>query len=305
MSTIAPKSDLGRNIQELYIHVSGWVLFIFVVVEALLIWVLFAFRERPGQAEPKPVHGHLGLEILWTLIPVVIVTSIALPTITTTFKINAPPPEEALRIEVTGRQWWWEIRYPNLGIVTANELHVPVGEPISLILKSADVIHSFWSPQLGGKRDLVPGKVNHLTFTVEAAGVYPGQCAEFCGVSHANMRLLVMAQPRQEFEAWAAAQKRPPVPLTGEAAKGPQTFLAGGCIACHRIEGVAFGVLGPDLTHFGSRQTIAAAILENNPENLAQWLRDPPGVKPGVLMPKLPLTDDQIKILVAYLGGLK
>ncbi len=305
MTTVAPKSDFGRQIHDLFMNISGWTLFIFIVVEVLLVAVVVAFRERPGRAEPKPVHGHLGLEIAWTLVPVIIVTSIAVPTITTIFKIDAPPPKEALRIEVVGHQWWWEVRYPDLGIGTANEVHLPAGQPISLALKSADVIHSFWSPQIGGKRDLIPGKVNHLTFTVDAPGQYPGQCAEFCGLSHANMRLIVIAQSVGEFQAWAAAQKQAPAPPTGEMARGAQAFLAGGCVACHTIQGLSAGMIGPNLTHFGSRKTLAAGILTNSPESLARWLRDPPGVKPGALMPRLPLTNEQVTTLVSYLGALK
>jgi cytochrome c oxidase subunit 2 len=305
MSTATPKSDLGRLIHELFMNISGWTLFIFIVVEVLLIGVVIAFRERPGRAEPRPVHGHLGLEIVWTLVPVIIVTSIAVPTIRTIFRIDAPPPKEALRIEVIGHQWWWEVRYPGLGIATANEVHLPVGRPIDLSLTSADVIHSFWSPQIGGKRDLIPGKVNHLTFTVDVPGDYPGQCAEFCGVSHANMRLLVVAQTPEEFRAWTKTQRRGPSPPISRLAQGRQAFLAGGCVACHTIQGVSSGVLGPDLTHFGSRKTLAGGILKNNPEDLARWLRDPPGVKPGARMPKLPLSGEQVTALVAYLGALK
>ncbi len=235
----------------------------------------------------------------------IIVTSIAVPTIKTIFTIDAPAPKEALRIEVIGHQWWWEVRYPDLGIGTANEVHLPANQAISLVLKSADVIHSFWSPQIGGKRDLIPGKVNYLTFTVDDPGEYPGQCAEFCGTSHANMRLMVIAQTRDQFQAWAAAQKLVPAPPTGEMARGTQAFLAGGCLACHTIQGVSGGMIGPNLTHFGSRKTLAAGILKNSPENLAKWLRDPPAMKPGALMPKLPLTDEQVTTLVSYLGALK
>jgi len=168
-----------------------------------------------------------------------------------------------------------------------------------------DVIHSFWVPQLGGKRDMIPGRVNHLTFTVSAPGEYVGQCAEFCGISHANMRLLVVAQPPAEFEAWAARLKAPPAAPAGDAAQGLQAFFAGGCVACHTIQGLSPGVLGPDLTHFGSRKTLAAGLLPNTSEHLARWLANPPAVKPGALMPKLPLSEAQIAALVAYLGSLK
>lgn len=305
MTTVVPQSDLGWMIHNLFTNIAGWTLFIFVVVEVLLIFTLWRFRDRPGRAEPRPVHGHLGLEIGWTLVPVIIVIAIAVPTIATIFKTQAAAPPGSLRVELIGHQWWWEIRYPELGVTTVNELHIPTGRPVSLTLKSADVIHAFWAPPLGGKRDLIPGKVNHLTFTVNSPGDYPGQCANFCGVSHANMRLLVVAQEPSEFGAWAARLQAPPARPTGQAAQGLQAFLTGGCAGCHTIQGVSAGILGPDLTHFGSRETLAAGILKNEPENLARWLVDPAGTKPGALMPKLPLSDDQIAALVAYLGSLK
>ena len=305
MTTVLPSSDLGRVIHDLFMAISGWVLFIFVVVEALLLFAVWRFRSRPGLGEPKPVHGHLGLELGWTLVPVLIVIAIAAPTIAAVFRTQATPPAGALKVEVIGHQWWWEVRYPDLGVTTANELHLPVGRPVSLSLKSADVIHSFWVPRLGGKRDMIPGRVNSLNFTVTEAGEYTGQCAEFCGVSHANMRLLVIAQSPAEFEAWTGHLKAPPAPPAREAAQGLQAFLAGGCVACHAIQGVAFGVVGPDLTHFGSRKTLAAGLLPNIPEHLARWLANPPLVKPGTLMPKLPLTQAQLSALVAYLGSLK
>jgi len=305
MTTVLPKSDLGRFSHDLFMNISGWALFIFVVVEALLLFVVWRFRARPGRGEPRPIHGHLGLEMGWTLIPVLIVIAIAAPTVAVVFKTQATPPATALKVEVIGHQWWWEVRYPDLGVTTANELHLPVGRPVSLLLKSADVIHSFWVPRLGGKRDTIPGRVNRLTFTVSEPGDYVGQCAEFCGVSHANMRLLVVAQPAPEFEAWVGRLKVPPAPPVGAAAEGLQAFLAGGCVACHTIQGLSPGVVGPELTHFGSRKTLAAGLLPNSPEHLARWLADPPAVKPGALMPKLPLTREQISALVVYLGGLQ
>jgi len=304
-TTVLPRSDLGRTIHDLFMNISGWALLIFVAVEALLIWVVVAFRDRPGRPEPRSVHGHLGLEIAWTLVPVAIVLSIAIPTVVAIFRTQAAVPAGALRVEVTGHRWWWEVRYPELGVVTANEVHLPVGRPVDLTLKSADVIHSFWVPPLGGKRDLIPGKVNNLTFTVEAPGEYPGQCAEFCGISHANMRLLVVARPPGEFEAWARREATGPRPPAGDAARGLEAFLAGGCAACHLIKGVTAGTVGPDLTHFGGRRTLASGILRNRPEDLAAWLRNPPALKPGALMPKLPLTDAQVSALVAYLRSLE
>lgn len=305
MSTFNSVADLGWRIGDLFTNIIGWTLFILIIVEALLVWVIWAYRDRPGREEPKAVHGHVGLEVGWTMIPALIVTIIAIPTIATIFRTQAPPPDNALTIEVTGRQWWWEIRYPELGIVTANEIVVPAGRPVTLELKSGDVIHSFWVPRVGGKRDLIGGKVNRLTFTVETPGTYPGQCAEFCGLSHANMRMLLMAETPQEFDRWVDSQREPPAPPTGEAAAGPAAFMSGGCLACHTIRGLSTGVVGPDLTHVGSRQSIAGGLLKNTPENLARWIKDPPAVKPGARMPKLPLTGQQIATLAAYLGALK
>jgi len=305
MSTFNPVADLGWRIDTLFTNFIGWTLFILVVVEALLVWVIWSFRDRPGREEPKPVHGHVGLEIGWTLIPVMIVTIISVPTIATIFRTQATPAPNALRIEVTGRQWWWEVRYPELNVVTANEIVVPVGRPVTLELKSADVIHSFWVPRVGGKRDLIGGKVNRLTFTVDTPGTYPGQCAEFCGLSHANMRMLLVAESPEAFDRWVQSKREPSVPPTGVAEGGRAAFMAGGCVACHAIRGLSSGVVGPDLTHFGSRQTIAAGLFANTPENLAAWIKDPPAMKPGARMPKLPLGDEQLSALVVYLGSLK
>ena len=304
-TTVLPVSDQGRLIHHLFMSIALWTLFIFVAVEALLLFAVWRSRDRPGRGEPRAVHGHLGLELGWTLVPALIVALIAVPTITAVFKTQAAPPAEALKVEVIGHQWWWEIRYPHAGVTTANELHLPVGRPVSLILKSGDVIHSFWVPRLGGKRDLIPGRVNLLSFTVDEPGEYRGQCAEFCGLSHANMRLLVLAQSPHEFGRWLQGLAAPPALPAGNAARGLQTFLAGGCVACHTIRGVSQGVVGPDLTHIGSRKTLAAGLLPNRPEPLARWLANPQEVKPGALMPRLPLTSEQISELVAYLGSLR
>ncbi|MFQ5945850.1 MAG: cytochrome c oxidase subunit II [Anaerolineae bacterium] len=305
MTTVLPKSDLGHLIHDLFMNIAIWAVVIFVIVEGLLIFAVWRFRDRPGRGEPRAVHGHLGLEIGWTLVPVLIVMAIAAPTISVIFRTQAESTDDALEVAVIGRQWWWEFRYPELGITTANELHVPVGRPIRLSLTSTDIIHSFWVPQLGGKRDLIPGRENALTFNVQVPGEYVGQCAEFCGISHANMRLLVVAERAEEFEAWAERMAAPPAEPTDEAARGRQAFLASGCVACHTIQGVSQSVVGPDLTHFGSRKTLASGLLPNSPEHLARWIANPKAVKPGALMPKLPLTEEQISALVAYLGSLK
>lgn len=170
MTTVEPKSDLGQLIHDLFMTISGWALLVFLIVEALLVFAIWRFRHWPGRGEPRPVHGHLGLEIAWTLIPVMIVTAILVPTIAGVFRTQAAPPPYALKVEVVAHQFWWEFWYPELGVTTANELHLPVGRPVALLLKSADVIHSFWVPQLGGKRDTIPGRENLLAFTVTTPG---------------------------------------------------------------------------------------------------------------------------------------
>ncbi|OLC46283.1 MAG: cytochrome c oxidase subunit II [Gemmatimonadetes bacterium 13_1_40CM_4_69_5] len=182
---------------------SYWV---FVLVESLLLFILLRYRQRAGAATPKATHGHTALEIAWTLAPALILVFIAVPTMRTIFATQQPPAFDALKIEVIGHQWWWEYRYPSAGIVTANELHVPVGRPVVLEISTADVIHSFWAPSLGGKRDLIPGHVNRITFTAESVGTFTGQCAEFCGESHANMRLRVSVESDSAFRGWLAGQ---------------------------------------------------------------------------------------------------
>jgi cytochrome c oxidase subunit 2 len=309
-STLHPTADFGEHIDSLFRTIFWWALGVFVVVEAALLYVLFRYRERPGAGEPKHVHGSTLLELAWTLAPAVVLVFIAVPTIQTIFKTDGTAPDGALEIEVIGHQWWWEFRYPEYGITTANEMHVPQGRPVALLMTSADVIHSFWVPKLGGKRDLMPRRTTRLAFTPDSVGDFYGQCAEFCGASHANMRFRVMVDGAAEFEAWVRQEQAPPVStdsLTDLARQGAELFAnpAKTCMACHMVQGITAGVLGPNLTHVGSRSTIAAGILPNTEEGLARWLRDPVGEKPGSLMPKPPLTEDEIMALVAYLRSLR
>ena len=370
-TTLDPASEFARAIDDLFMLTVWLGAGVFVIVEALLLYIIFRFRRRPGtETVPEPVHGHTRLEIAWTIAPAIILVFIAVPTVRTIFLTQAEKPvPNALNVRVTAHQWWWEFEYPDLDIVTANELHAPVGKTVNLALTSGDVIHSFWVPRLGGKRDvhpfhkMVPGqhspvRFSRLWFTPEAPGTYPGQCAEFCGRSHAHMGLRVIAETEEDFAAWVANQQRPaasfpvgaaaapgatraaadtaaaasatpggnggerPPPqepaatpddsvartfaAVGDPARGAQLFARSACIACHTIEGTtAKGRIGPNLTHFGGRQMIAAELMANTPENLARWLRDPPAVKPGALMPPLNLKEDQIADLVAYLHSLK
>ncbi len=306
-SSLHPQSDYAGWIQSLLENLVFWVVLIFVIVEAALIVTVIRFRARPGAPHPKPVHGHTGLEVGWTIAPALILAAVAVPTVATIFKTQTKAPAGALEVKVTGHQWWWEFQYPELQVTTANELHVPVGRPIALSLQTADVIHSFWFPAMGGKRDVIPSRVNHMWFTPSTVGAFPGQCAELCGVSHANMRMKLFVQAPEEFQSWVASQQAPPVApdSTSPAARGKQVFLTVGCVACHTVNSVSAGVLGPNLTHVGSRTTIAGAIYDNTPEMLTRWIADPPARKPGTTMLRLPMSQDQLADLVVYLTSLK
>lgn len=323
-STFEPRSDFAGWVLGLNMQLIFWVVIIFVFVQGLLIVAIVKFRARPGQPDPAPVHGNTLFEIAWTIAPAIILAIVAVPTVLTIFKTQNAPAHADMHVKVVGHQWWWEFQYPSLGIVTANELHVPKGKTVVMDIESVDVIHSFWFPAMGGKRDAVPNHPNHMWFTPDSTGEYPGQCAEFCGTSHANMRMKVFVDTPEAFAAWVANQKLPPVdpgaahpdsvnavavstpPVTGSlAAQGKEVFSQSACIGCHTITGVAEGVIGPNLNHFASRTTFAGSMFESNSGNLGKWLADPPARKPGSLMPNLGLTPEQITALIAYLQSLK
>ena len=308
-STLHPVSDFGQRIDDLFRRIFWFAVGVFVIVEGLLMYAVFRFRDRGEEGRPEPVHGNTKLEIAWTLAPAIILVLIAVPTIRTIFIVDNPAPASThpLHVNVIGHQWWWEFEYPELGITTADELHVPVGRTVQLDLTSVDVIHSFWLPRIGGKRDVIPGHHNELWFTVDSAGEYPGQCAEFCGEEHALMRTLAIAQDSSTFWAWVDSVKGPArEPTDSMAIQGKQLVVNGICISCHTIRGTqAQGIVGPDLTHVGSRQTLVATILENTPENMFRWIHNPDSIKPGNKMKIPQLPDDQIRKIVAYLQSLK
>lgn len=454
-TTLVPHSDLGREIDFLWDRLLLLGTIVFVLVEGVLIYVVFKYRRRDNQATPPQTHGSTKLEITWTLIPAVILVFIAVPTVRTIFITQAQAAPGSLNIDVTGHQWWWEFRYPEYGVTTANEIYVPVGRTVNFRLRSADVIHSFWTPQLGGKRDVVTNRTNYMWYTPDsstASNVWNGFCVEYCGASHANMRFRVFTVTPAQFESWVAGQKTParfgavvqadghasgaapgggpipppvegprvttpagpnapsqaaqaaagvvaqrssgtgaaggtqpavargqnpeanpgaratvpgvtpsnqvtsaagipagytfpreqipdfavphgPIPaglkftpgLTGVATRGKQVFSGAACIGCHSIAGnpSAMGVTGPNLTHIGSRSTIAAGRFPNTAAFLALWIKNARAMKPEVLMPTLGmdeydpvlkakvtsatggLTDQQIADIVAYLTALK
>ena len=307
MSTLVARSDVAHEILGVYSIITWASVVIAIIVFAILAFVLVRFRERPGAGLPRQTHGHPGLEIAWTIGPALILLIIAVPTIQVIFRTQSQAkPPDALDVTVRGYQWWWEFRYPGLDVVTANELHLPAGRTVVFALEGPDVIHSFWVPKLGGKRDVVPGRHNVITVAPESPGEFWGQCAEFCGVSHANMGMRVVVHSADDFARWAAAQRAPAAEPSGDvAAAGKALFGASACVGCHTIKGVSTGMLGPDLTHVGSRRTIAGGMLVNTPEVLGEWIRDAPRVKPGVKMPPFAFTDEQVRALTAYLSGLQ
>ena len=310
-TTLEPTSQYGREIDAILHQQVFWVVVIFVLVQALTLIAVLRFRARPGAPEPKPVHGNTALEVTWTIAPAIVLALVAVPTVQVIFRTQAPAPRGALQVKVTGHQWWWEFQYPDLGIVTGSELHVPVGKTVNVAIESADVIHSFWIPAIGGKRDAVPARTNHVWFTPDSVGVFLGQCAEMCGTSHANMRLKLFVDTPEAFAAWVAHQQqaavKPDSATSPLAFRGSQLFTEQICFTCHTIHGVdaAVGVVGPNLTHVASRSGIAGEIYPNTPDNLAKWIANAPSRKPGSIMPDLNLTPDQVQALVAYLQTLK
>lgn len=312
-SVFRPASSQAGAIHHYSLFVLSITGAIFIVVFTLLVTAVVRFRRRPGddEAEPPQVYGSDQVEVAWTVIPILIVIVLSLTTARTVFEVqDRAKPEGALEVTAIGRQWWWEFRYPQLGVVTANELHVPVSDaahpsPTFLTLLSADVAHSFWVPRLAGKTDLIPNRVNHTWFDPHEPGLYVGQCAEYCGTEHAKMLLRVYVHTREDFDRWVAAQQA--TAATGAAvASGRHVFETTACLNCHTVRGtVGNGRYGPDLTHLMSRETIAAGAEPNTPAKLRAWLRDPNTLKPGALMPAMQLDDRKLDALVAYLLTLR
>jgi cytochrome c oxidase subunit 2 len=309
MTTWVPKSDNAELVHGVYKLIFILAGAVFIGIMALTLIFSLLYRERPGQVA-RQFHGNSRLEVVWTLIPVLIVVAMAVPTFSTMAVTSKPAPDNALQVIAIGHQWWWEFQYPELGISTANELHLPVNRPVSIKLQSTDVIHSFWVPQLSGKVDNVPGHENHMWFTPTEARAEPylGQCAEFCGLSHANMRFRVFVSAQPDFEKWSKSAAGDRVAPTADLAKaGEQQFVTSGCVGCHTVKGQqgAAGKVGPDLSHFAARTTLASGTLDRTPDNVRKWLANPQAVKPGALMPNLNLSPEALDKLVAYLEGLK
>ncbi|WP_245502743.1 cytochrome c oxidase subunit II [Mesorhizobium sp. M7A.F.Ca.AU.002.04.1.1] len=300
----------------------AWLIWFFTalcaVVWALVMIALAAplvMRSRSGDEplllDEAAERGKMRVVVSAVGVTTIILIGLTLLSFFANRTLAAIGSEAALTIRVTGHQWWWEVRYedatPSRILTTAYEIHIPAGEPVRLLLTSTDVIHSFWIPSLAGKLDLIPGHMNVLDIKADKPGVYRGQCAEFCGAQHANMGTLIIAEPRPKFDAWLNDQLQPAgAPASGEAKVGADLFLKRPCVMCHRIGGTpAGGTVAPDLTHIASRQTLAAGTLTMSRGNLAAWIADPQGIKPGSHMPVVELSGDELNAVVAYLEGLK
>ena len=330
-STFDAAGPVAKNQLNLF-----WIIFwastgVFVVVVGVLLFAIVRFREKPGDRMPKQTHGNRKLEIAWTVAPALLLIALAVMTVQTLFELESPDSDNPMQVDIIAHQWWFEAVYPEFNITTANEINVPVGRDVVFSLQSEDVIHSFWVPKLAGKMDIIPNVDNSTWFNASEPGVFFGQCAEFCGVAHALMKLRVIAQPEEEFLQWVAGQQAPArIPSEGLVADGSLVFNSKGCIVCHTVMGPDSVAMrdsrnssflndqplthAPNLTHFASRGSFAGSILESTDENLAEWLRDPEEVKPGNRMsrlapafndPALALTDSDISALVAYLQSLE
>ena len=311
LDSLSPEGPYARSIDELF-WITFWIAVgVFVIVQGALLLSVFVFKEKPESPEPKQIHGNTKLEILWTVIPVLILAAIAVPTVQTIFDL-ASEPEDALKIEVIGHQWWFEYKYPDYGITTANVLVIPADKPVRLEMWSNDVLHNYWVPKLNGKRYLVPGQTTYLNLHADSPDEFWAQCGEYCGLSHSKMRGRVLSLSQKDFDSWVENEQKNATAFSNEdlslAAEGQQVYLNAGCTQCHVVNGV-WDVQGdriaPNLTHFAVRNVFAGAALENNRENLTRWLANPAEIKPGTFMPNLELTESEINALIAYLETLK
>jgi cytochrome c oxidase subunit 2 len=301
-----PAGPPARAISDLFNIVLVLSAGVLLLVWGLLAYCIVRFRALPGAPVPRQVHGHTRLEIGWTVGPVVILAVLLALELPAIFAGAAAQPN-ALTVVATGYRFWWEFEYPAQGAITSNEMHIPVGVPVRVQLRSADVIHALWIPRLNGKIDMVPGQTHDLWLHADAPDVYVGQCSELCGVQHAGMLLRVIAEPPEQFAAWAAREAQPAAArMTSQASQGQQVFQTYACGDCHAIRGApAVARAGPDLTHVASRQTLAAGLIPNTPDQMRHWLDNPQAVKPGAFMPTFRLSDADLGALTAYLDELR
>lgn len=342
-STFAGDGPIARDQAELF-NIIFWIaVAVFIVVEGMIIYAVWRYRRR-DDSMPKQVHGNTKLEIAWTIIPSIIIAAIAVPTIIGIWEQQRGAPDdmgEVLEVEAIGHRWWFEFRYPAQEVVTANEMHIPIGRPVNVALFSQDVIHSFWVPRLAGKVDMVPLNENVVWFIADKPGVYDGQCAEFCGIAHAHMRFRVIAHEEEDFQNWLAGMRTPAVPVATDGATEGQTLFAQHCRTCHTIDSYrqdAYSleiqqqdsrwnawledidnsriVSAPNLTHFGERLTLGSGIKELSRDNLINWIHDPSSIKIGTSMQAhaavyqdtpdntAALSDAEVENIADYLLGL-
>ena len=306
-SALDPQSPQAHVIGGVGVISTIIFILIFVLVTGAIVYALFRFRGRDGEPDPKQVADNRRVEIIWTTIPFLIVVFLFVLTLRA-MNLADPPPAPSPDLIVTGHQFWWQADYPASGVVTANEIHIPAGKPLSVRLDSKDVLHEFWVPKLTRKMTTVPGQANHIWLQADKPGVYIGTCSEFCGTQHAWMRILVVAEEPSKFEEWQQTQLQPTQrPTNDAAAKGLALFQTSTCINCHAIRGVpgADASVAPDLTHVASRKQLGSGILENTPANMRRWLKSPQHIKPGALMPDFTFTDQQLDQLAEYLTTLR
>ncbi|HEY5891286.1 MAG TPA: cytochrome c oxidase subunit II [Acidimicrobiia bacterium] len=319
LTTFDPKGPFAEQINGLFWPVFWIAVVVFVLVQGAILLIVLLFRDKGGEKEAKQIHGSPKLEVIWTVIPAIILAVISVPTVSAIFDLTECG-SDAMEVEVIGHQWWFEFRYPEEGIQTANVMVIPAGREVCAQMTSDDVIHNFWIPALNGKRYLIPGQTTLLRLQADEPGEFWGHCAEFCGLSHSLMRARVQAVSEADYEAWVEGQLQPAVlPAEGTPeGDGWEIFLSKGCTLCHTVihendadsNIVAAGNFeGPNLTHFASRNVFAGAVLpeegETYDEALKRWLAAPPEIKPGSYMPNLALTEQEIDSLIAWLGSNK
>jgi cytochrome c oxidase subunit 2 len=289
---------------SMFIYVVCAVIFLLVI--GLVSYAAVRFRGRPGQPDPKPGYGRIKLEIGWTVAPLVLLIVIFVFTFRTARAVDPPAPANP-DLVIVAHQWWWEVRYPQAGFTTANEIHIPVGKDLAFRIESADVIHDFWVPQLARKMDAIPGHPSNIWINADQVGTYLGACSEFCGAEHGWMRFRVIVSSQADYDTWQKHQATPAAePSTGLPAQGFKLFKEATCIRCHAVKGTdAKGDVGPDLTHVASRERIAAELLTNTPDNLSRWLINPQALKPDCHMPNEQFSRDEVNAVVAYLEELQ
>jgi cytochrome c oxidase subunit 2 len=298
-SIVRPKGSEADRISGVWWLMFGLATAVYVVVAGLIIYSTLRGRRR----RRSNLRENWFIWIGGVVIPALVLLVLAIVTVDSTAALREPRRGE-LRVHVTGKRWWWDVRYPDGNVRTANEIHLPAGQPVDVVLTSDNVIHSFWVPELAGKVDTIPGQTNHLRFTAESPGTYRGVCAEYCGIQHAHMGFLVIVESPAGFERWLTRERvLAGEPTTDEEARGQVVFERNACAGCHTVRGTAaIGKLGPDLTDVGTRRTLGALTIENTRPNLESWIRDAPALKPGAVMPSFrTLSPDDVSAIAAYL----